>query len=35
MKQFISGVEDKYDKRLLEGRLTVEGNVIATLFSDP
>lgn len=34
-KSFISGVEEKYDKRLLEGRLTVEGNVIATIFADP
>lgn len=34
-KNFLSGVEEKYDKRLLEGRLTVEGNVIATIFADP
>lgn len=34
-KHFLSGVEEKYDKRLLEGRLTVEGNVIATIFADP
>lgn len=35
MKDFITGVEEKYDKRLLEGRLTAEGNVIALLFADP
>ena len=35
MDNFISGVAHKYDKRLLEGRLTVEGNVIACIFSDP
>lgn len=34
-KNFLSGVEEKYDKRLLDGRLTVEGNVIATIFADP
>ena len=35
MKDFLTGVEDKYDKRLLEGRLTIEGNVIACIYSDP
>ena len=35
MKNFISGVEEKYDKRLLEGRLTVEGNVIGCIYNDP
>lgn len=35
MDNFISGVSHKYDNRLLEGRLTVEGNVIACIFSDP
>ena len=34
-RNFIAGVEEKYDKRLLEGRLTVEGNVIATIYADP
>ena len=32
--QFISGVLDKYDKRLLEGRLTAEGNVCGCLLQD-
>ena len=32
--QFISGVLDKYDKRLLEGRLTAEGNVCGCLLRD-
>lgn len=35
MSNFLSGVEEKYDKRLLEGRLSVEGNVIATIYADP
>lgn len=35
MKDFLLGVEDKYDKRLLEGRLTTEGNVIACIYNDP
>lgn len=35
MKNFLLGVEDKYDKRLLENRLTIEGNVIACIYSDP
>lgn len=33
-KHFISGVIDKYDERLLEGRLTLEGNVCGCLLSD-
>lgn len=33
-QQFISGVTDKYDERLLEGRLTAEGNVCGCLLSD-
>ena len=32
--KFISGVEEKYPKELLENRLTVEGNVIGVLFQD-
>ena len=32
--QFISGVIDKYDERLLEGRLTTEGNVCGALLQD-
>lgn len=35
MGDFIAGVKEKYDSRLLEGRLTVEGNVIATIYRDP
>jgi hypothetical protein len=35
VKDFLSGVEDKYDNRLLKNRLTVEGNVIAIIYSDP
>lgn len=35
VKDFLSGVEDKYDNRLLKNRLTVEGNVIAVIYSDP
>lgn len=35
MNNFISGVKEKYDERLLENRLTTEGNVIASIFSDP
>lgn len=34
MSKFISGTE-KYPKELLEGRLTVEGNVIGSIFQDP
>lgn len=33
--KFIAGVEEKYPKELLEGRLTVEGNVISCLYKDP
>lgn len=32
--QFISGVTDKYDSRLLENSLTTEGNVCGVLLSD-
>ena len=32
--QFISGVTDKYDARLLEHSLTTEGNVCGVLLSD-
>mgnify|MGYP003308960218 CR=1 FL=1 len=32
--QFISGVVDKYDARLLENSLTTEGNVCGILLSD-
>ena len=32
MKDFVTGVEEKYDKRLLEGRLTAEGNVTIPLI---
>ena len=32
--QFISGVTDKYDARLLENSLTTEGNVCGILLSD-
>lgn len=31
---FISGVTEKYDKRLLENRISTEGNVIACLVKD-
>ena len=34
MSQFIAGIEDKYDKRLLSGRITAEGNVCGCLLSD-
>lgn len=33
--KFISGVEDKYPKELLSGRMTIEGNVISCLYKDP
>ena len=33
-KQFISGVCDLYDHRLLENSLTTEGNVCGVLLSD-
>lgn len=32
--QYISGVEQLYDKRLLAGRLTIEGNVCGCLLGD-
>ena len=32
---FIAGVKEKYPKEVLEGRLTVEGNVIACCYIDP
>lgn len=32
--KFISGIEEKYPKELLDGRLTTEGNVIGVLFQD-
>lgn len=35
MAKFITGVEEKYPSELLEGRLTVEGNVIGCLYNDP
>ena len=35
MDKFISGITEKYPKELLEGRLTVEGNVIGCLYKDP
>ena len=36
MSEFISGVEEKYkNDKLLKNRLTVEGNVIATIYNDP
>lgn len=34
MSKFISGAE-KYPKELLDGRLTIEGNVIGVIFQDP
>ena len=35
MGKYITGIEEKYPKELLEGRLTVEGNVIGCLYQDP
>lgn len=35
MGKFIAGVEEKYPKEIFEGRLTVEGNVIGSLYQDP
>ena len=32
---FIVGVTDKYPEELLNGRLTIEGNLVALLFKDP
>ena len=33
--KFISGITEKYPKELLDGRLTVEGNVIGCIYQDP
>ena len=33
--QFIAGVFDKYPERILENRMTIEGNVIGALWADP
>ena len=33
--QFISGILDKYPERILENRITIEGNVIGALWADP
>lgn len=33
-KDFLSGVCEKYDERLLEGRITIEGNLIACFAKD-
>lgn len=35
MAKFITGIEEKYPTELLDGRLTVEGNVIGCLYNDP
>lgn len=35
MAKFITGIEEKYPVELLNGRLTVEGNVIGCLYNDP
>ena len=32
---FLSGVEEKYNNKLLENRITNEGNVIGCLYNDP
>ena len=32
---FLKGVTEKYPEELLEGRITVEGNVCASIFKDP
>ena len=34
IEKFISGITEKYPKEILEGRLTVEGNVIGCIFQD-
>lgn len=34
IEQFVTGVIDQYPQELLENRLTVEGNLLAALFSD-
>lgn len=33
--QFIAGIFDKYPERILENRITIEGNVIGALWADP
>ena len=33
--QFIVGVFDPYPEKLLENRITIEGNVIGALWADP
>ena len=35
IEKFIAGITEKYPKEVLEGRLTVEGNVIGVLYQDP
>ena len=35
IEKFIAGITEKYPKEVLEGRLTVEGNVIACCYIDP
>ena len=35
IEKFIVGITEKYPKEVLEGRLTVEGNVIGVLYQDP
>ena len=32
---FVEGVPEKYPEQLLDGRLSIEGNVLACLFSEP
>lgn len=34
MSEFILGIEDKYPKELLDGRKTIEGNIISCLYDD-
>ena len=34
-KVFIDGVVEKYPEQLLDGRMTIEGNLLACLFEDP
>lgn len=34
IEKFIAGITEKYPKEVLEGRLTVEGNVIGCIFQD-
>ena len=33
-EQFVVGITEKYPEELLEGRMTIEGNYLACLFSD-